>query len=88
MRNASSGRHFQELAQEHGVMEVFPVMCQLVCQEAQKYLGQDSDTDPGDAIIVDALCFDFEGNLLGSASTSADGIPMRDPSVATVNVEG
>ena len=64
-------------------MEVFPVMCQLVCQQAQKYLGDD-----GDAIVVDALCFDFEGNLLGSASTSADGIPMRDSATAAANVEG
>ena len=88
MRNASSGRHFQELAQEHGVMEVFPVMCQMVCEQAQKYLGQDSDTDPGEAIIVDALCFDFEGNLLGSASTSPDGIPLRDPTAVAINVEG
>ena len=78
MTNASSGRHFQELAQEHGVMAVFPIMCELVCQQAQKYLGDD-----GDAITVDALCFDFEGHLLGSASTSPDGIPMRDaPPVA------
>jgi len=83
MRNAASGRHFQELAQEHEVMEVFPVMCRMVCEQAQKYLGDD-----GDAIIVDALCFDFEGNLLGSASTSADGIPMRDPVAAAVNVKG
>lgn len=81
MRNAASGRHFQELAQEHGVMEVFPLMCQLVCQQAQKYLGDDDD-----AIIVDALCFDFEGNLLGAASTSADGIPMHDPAAVAANV--
>ena len=85
MRNAASGRHFQELAQEHGVMEVFPLMCQLVCQQAQKYLGQDPDKDTSDAIIVDALCFDFEGNLLGAASTSADGIPMRDPATVAAD---
>ena len=73
---------FQELAQEHNVMGVFPMMCQMVCSEAQKYLGDD-----GDSIIVDALCFDFEGNLLGSASTSPDGIPMNEPSPA-VAVDG
>ncbi len=72
MRNAASGRHFQELAQEHNVMDVFPLMCQLVCEQAQQYLGPG-----GDALIVDALCFDFEGNLLGSASTSPAGIPTR-----------
>lgn len=73
MRAAASGRHFQELAQEHDVMGVFPLMSQMVCDQARQYLGAD-----GDAIIVDALCFDFEGNLLGAASTSPDGIPIRD----------
>ena len=53
-------------------MGVFPLMCQLVCERAQQYLGPG-----GEALTVDALCFDFEGNLLGSASTSPDGIPMR-----------
>lgn len=80
MRNAASGRHFQELAQEHGVMAVFPLMCRLVCEQAQKHLGEN-----GDSIIIDALCFDFEGNLLGAASTSADGIPMRDPATVAAN---
>lgn len=83
MAGASSGRHFQELAQENGVMGVFPLMCQLVCVEAQKYLGDDSE-----AIIVDALCFDFEGSLLGAASTSAAGIPMRDPAAEAVAANG
>ena len=87
MRNAASGRHFQELAQEHDVMDVFPIMCELVCQQAQKYLGQDSEDAQDDAIIVDALCFDFEGNLLGSASTSPDGIPMRGQDSTAVNVD-
>jgi cobalt-precorrin-5B (C1)-methyltransferase len=72
MRDAASGRHFQELAQEHDVMGVFPIMCEMVCQQAHQYLGS-----RGGELIVDALCFDFEGNLLGSASTSPDGIPMR-----------
>ena len=83
MREAASGRHFQELAQEHGVMSVFPLMCQLVCEQAQKYLGDD-----GPSITVDALCFDFEGNLLGAASTSPDGIPMRDPSALATDGQG
>ncbi len=80
MRNASGGRHFQELAQEHNVMAVFPLMCQLVCQQALRYLGDD-----GHAITVDALCFDFEGSLLGSASTSPHGIPVRRPAPMTAN---
>jgi hypothetical protein len=69
-------------------MGVFPLMCQMVCSEAQKYLGQDPDTDESDAIIVDALCFDFEGNLLGSASTSPDGIPMRSASATVADGQG
>lgn len=73
MRDAASGRHFQELAQEHDVMGVFPLMSQMVCDQARHYLGAD-----GNAIIVDALCFDFDGSLLGAASTSPDGIPLRD----------
>ena len=118
MRQAASGRHFQELAQEHNLMAVFPLMCQMVCAKAHQYLGipptpnnaaADADGDPdanaandpkpaasadanaapgADAIadanadaalIVDALCFDFEGNLLGAATTAPDGIPLRNP---------
>ncbi len=88
MAEAASGRHFQELAQEHGVMDVFPLMCRMVCEEARKYLGQDSAEYQGDGIIVDALCFDFEGNLLGSASTSPDGIPLRDSTTVGANGQG
>ena len=71
MGDASSGRHFQEIAQAAGLNEVFPLMCQLVCQESHKQLGQDADS-----LIVDALCFDFDGALLGHASTSPQGMPM------------
>lgn len=71
MRQASSGRHVQEIAQANNVLGIFPLMCQMVCDESRKLLGQDADS-----LIVDAMCFDFEGTLLGHASTSPDGIPL------------
>lgn len=71
VRQASSARHFQEIAQANGLLEVFPLMCRMVCDESRKQLGEDAD-----ALIVDVLCFDFEGNLLGHASTSPGGVPL------------
>ena len=67
MRDAASGRHFQEIALERGVMPVFDLMCERVCDAAQEYLG-----DRADDLIVDAICFDFEGGILGKATTGAD----------------
>ena len=66
MRDAASGRHFQEIAVEHGVMPVFDLVCERVCDEAHKFLG-----DNADDLIVDAICFDFEGAILGKATTGA-----------------
>ena len=80
MQQASSGRHFQEIAQAHNLFSVFPLMCQLVCEESHKLLGQDADK-----LIVDALCFDFDGTLLGHASTSPEGIALLSPSGAASN---
>ncbi len=71
IRGASSARHFQEIAQANGLLSVFPLMCEMVCDESRKQLGADAD-----ALIVDVLCFDFEGNLLGHASTSPEGVPL------------
>ena len=71
MAGAASARHFQEIAQENSLLSVFPLMCQRVCEQSQKYLGDDSES-----LVIDALCFDFDGTLLGSASTSPDGIPL------------
>jgi cobalt-precorrin-5B (C1)-methyltransferase len=71
MRRASSARHFQEIAQAHDLLSVFPLMCQLVCEESQKLLGDDADL-----LIIDTMCFDFDGTLLGHASTSHEGIPL------------
>ena len=72
MRDAASGRHFQEIALERGVMPVFDLMCERVCDAAQEYLG-----DRADDLIVDAICFDFEGGILGKATTGAD-IDIQD----------
>jgi cobalt-precorrin-5B (C1)-methyltransferase len=71
IRGASSARHFQEIAQANNLNSVFPMMCQLVCSESQKLLGDDANS-----LIIDTICFDFEGTLLGHASTSKDGIPL------------
>jgi len=71
MRGASSARHVQEIAQANGLVAIFPLMCQMVCDESKKYLGDDADR-----LVIDAMCFDFEGELLGYASTSPDGIPL------------
>ena len=73
IKEASSARHFQELAQENDLMNVFPVMCRMVCEESHKLLGQRSSD-----LIVDAMCFDFDGTLLASASTSSEGVPHLD----------
>ena len=71
IRSASSARHFQEIAQANDLMQVIPIMCQMVCDESRKLLGDDAGS-----LIVDSMCFDFDGALLGWASTSPDGIPM------------
>jgi cobalt-precorrin-5B (C1)-methyltransferase len=71
IRGASSARHFQEIAQANGLIAVFPLMCQMVCDESRKLLGNDADS-----LMVDAMCFDFDGTLLGQASTSPGGIPL------------
>ena len=71
IRGASSARHFQEIAQANDLMQVIPKICQMVCDESRKLLGDDADS-----VVVDSMCFDFDGTLLGWASTSPEGIPM------------
>ena len=78
MRGAASARHFQEIAQVNTLGAVFPLICRLVCEESRKLLGGDAD-----ALTVDTLCFDFDGTLLGHASTSPDSIPLVASSGAT-----
>lgn len=68
MRQASSARHFQEVALANDLLSVFSLMCQMVCRESQKLLGEEAG-----GMIVDTLCFDFDGTLLGQASTSTGG---------------
>ena len=71
IRGASSARHFQEIAAANNLMEVIPLICQMVCDESQKLLAANTRS-----VIVDSMCFDFDGALLGWASTSSDGIQM------------
>ena len=80
IREASSARHFQEIAQANGLLDVFPLMCRLVCEESQKLLGSDADS-----LIIDTMCFDFDGALLGHASTSEQGIPLVAGSGTVLN---
>lgn len=77
MRQAASGRHFQEIALEHGLQSVFDLVCARVCRQAQEYLA-----DKADAIVIDAICFDFEGGVLGKATTSAHPIPLVNAAAA------
>ena len=77
IRGASSARHFQEIAQANDLMEVIPIICRMVCDESHKLLG-----DEADSVIVDSMCFDFDGELLGWASTSSEGIPLVAGSTA------
>ena len=77
MAATTSGRHFGEIALANNQLELFTLMSQMVCDESHKLLGEDSDK-----LIVDAICFDFDGTLLGYASTSPDGIPMVSSSGA------
>lgn len=71
MREAASGRHFQEIALERGMMPVFDLMCERVCDAARDFLAERADD-----LIVDAICFDFEGDILGKATTSDAPIPL------------
>ncbi len=83
MRQASSARHFQEIAQANGLLSVFPRMCRMVCDESRKLLGNDAD-----ALTVDVLCFDFDGTLLGHASTSPEGVPLAAGSTGSTGSIG
>ena len=80
MRSAASGRHFQEIAVEQGMGAVFDLVCARVCQEARQYLA-----DRADDLVIDAICFDFEGGILGKATTSAQPIPLVGLGAAAPN---
>jgi len=80
IRGAASARHFQEVALANGLDSVFTLICEMVCEESRKLLGDDADN-----LIVDSLCFDFDGTLLGQASTSPDGIQLTAISGSQTN---
>ncbi|MBM11595.1 MAG: cobalt-precorrin-5B (C(1))-methyltransferase [Chloroflexi bacterium] len=71
MAATTSGRHFGEIALANNQLSLFSLMSQMVCDESHKLLGDDADK-----LIVDALCFDFDGTLLGHGTTSPAGIPL------------
>ena len=80
MAATTSGRHFGEIALANNQLKLFTVMSQMVCDESHKLLGEDADK-----LIVDAMCFDFDGTLLGYASTSPEGIPLVSVSERSPN---
>ena len=71
MAATTSGRHFGEIALANSQISLFTLLSQMVCDESHKLLGDDASK-----LIVDAMCFNFDGTLLGHASTSPEGIPM------------
>lgn len=71
MRQSTSARHFQEIAQSHGVTDVFDLICRKVCEESKIHVG-----DRGGGLIVDSICFDFEGDILGQATTSDEPLVL------------
>jgi len=71
MRLSTTARHFQEIAQAHGVMDVFDLICRKVCEESKVYVGE-----KGSDLIVDSICFDFEGNVLGKATTDDEPLQL------------
>jgi len=80
MAATTSGRHFDEIALANNQLDLFTVMSKMVCDESHKLLGEDAGK-----LIVDAMCFDFDGTLLGYASSSPDGIPLVSTSGAPSN---
>ena len=80
MAATPSGRHFGEIALANNQLALFTLMSQMVCDESHKLLGEDAGK-----LIVDAMCFDFDGTLLGYASTSPDGIPLVSHSGTSSN---
>ena len=78
MAATTSGRHFGEIALANDQLALFSLMSQMVCEESRKLLGDDADK-----LTVDAMCFDFDGTLLGYGSTSLEGIPLVSHSGAS-----
>lgn len=72
MRQSTTARHFQEIAQAHKVMDVFDLICRKVCQESKIFVGE-----RGSDLIIDSICFDFEGNILGQATTSDEPLLLK-----------
>jgi cobalt-precorrin-5B (C1)-methyltransferase len=80
MREAASGRHFQEIALEHGVTGVFDLMCEKVCEACEIFLGNNAAK-----LIVDSICFDFDGAILGKATTASEPLVLKNPSKANAD---
>jgi len=63
MRAANTARHVQEIAQAHQVSGLFPRLAELVRERSRRLLNE--------ALEVDCLLFDADGQLLGRAPSEA-----------------
>lgn len=62
IERANTARHVQEILLREGIYGTFNRICQLVVER--------SDALVGDALAVECLLFDFEGNVLGRAGSA------------------
>ena len=77
MRQSTAARHFQEIAQAHGITGVFDLICRKVCQESKAFVGE-----KGGGLIVDSICFDFEGDIIGKATTDDEPLALTAKAAA------
>jgi cobalt-precorrin-5B (C1)-methyltransferase len=63
IRRANTARHFAEIAMAYGVARVFPLLCELACEQGFAHVQG--------ALSVAAVLFDFDGRILGRAERAA-----------------
>jgi cobalt-precorrin-5B (C1)-methyltransferase len=63
IRRANSARHFAEIALAYGITDVFPLLCELVCEHSFAHVQG--------TLIVEAVLFGFDGRVLGQAECGA-----------------
>jgi cobalt-precorrin-5B (C1)-methyltransferase len=61
IRAANTARHFQEIALREGLSGVFRRLCELVCER--------SDSLVGGELALECIIFNFDGSILGRASS-------------------
>jgi cobalt-precorrin-5B (C1)-methyltransferase len=63
IRRANSARHFAEIALAYGITDVFPLLCELVCEHGFAHVQG--------TLVVEAVLFGFDGRVLGQAEHGA-----------------